>query len=115
MHDGTIEARTRLKLEAETEAQQELADLRLRREAVLAEQEQCIAAETAEHSRQQKRLDMEAKLQHQQNESRQRRESMQQDQLIELEHLRSMNEEKTAFLTSVSAMEVDMTRYLVVQ
>ena len=26
-----------------------------------------------------------------------------------------MNEEKAAFLTSVSAMEVDMTRYLVAQ
>ena len=116
MHDGAIEARTRLKLEAETEAQeQELADLRLKREAIRAEQERSIAAETAEHSRQQKRLDMDAKLQHQQNESRQHRESLQQDQLIELEHLRSMNEEKAAFLTSVSAMEVDMTRYLVAQ
>ena len=50
MHDGAIEARTRLKLEAETEAQeQELADLRLKREAIRAEQERSIAAETAEH------------------------------------------------------------------
>lgn len=116
MHDGAIEARTRLKLEAETEAQeQELADLRLQRESVRAEQERRIAAETADHSRQQKKLDMDAKLMHQQNASRQLRESLQQDQLIELEHLRAMNEEKAAFLTSVSAMEVDMTRYLVAQ
>lgn len=116
MHDGAIEARTRLKLEAETEAQeQELADLRLSREAVRAEQLRKLESQQAEHEREQKHLNDEQKRLEVLAESRQQREELQQNQLVELEHLRAMNEEKAAFMASVADMDVDMTRYLVAQ
>jgi len=116
MHDGAIEARTQLKLEAETETQaQELADMRLERESVRTERKHQIERQQAEHERELARLKVDEGLRQQVAQDRQNRESVQQDNLVELEHLRAINEEKSAFLNSVSAMEVDMTRYLVAQ
>ena len=116
MHDGAIEARTRLKLESETEAQaQTLADMRLKRESVRANQRHEVERQQAEHERELERLRVEEELRQRATQDRVERESVQQDNLVELEHLRAMNEEKSAFLGSVADMEVDMTRYLVAQ
>ena len=57
MHDDAIEARTGLQLQSETERQaQELADLRLAREAERAKQQREIEREQAEHEQRMKQL-----------------------------------------------------------
>src|SRR5437762_7161342 len=63
MHDGAIEARTRLRLEAETESQaQTLADLKLTREADRAAKRREIEATDLEHQNHLRRLAHEEKL-----------------------------------------------------
>ena len=116
MHDGAIEARTELKLESETEAQaQELADMRLKREAERTIQRNEVETQQAQHERELERLRVEEELRQATARDRLERESVQQNNLVELEHLRAINEEKSTFLSAVAEMEVDMTRYLVAQ
>ena len=116
MHDGAIEARTQLKLESETEAQaQELADMRLAREAERTKQRNNVERQQAQHQRELERLRVEEELRQATAREQLERESVQQNNLVELEHLRAINQEKSAFLESVADMQVDMTRYLVAQ
>ena len=116
MHDGAIEARTELKLESETEAQaQELADMRLKREAERTIQRNEVETQQAQHERELERLRVEEELRQATARNQLERESVQQNNLVELEHLRAINEEKSTFLSAVAEMEVDMTRYLVAQ
>lgn len=116
MHDGAIEARTKLKLESETENQaQAIADMRLERESIRAKQMHEAERQEAEHARELEQLKAEEALRQKEARDRQHREGIQQDNVVELEHHRAMNEEKAAFLNSIAGMEVDMTRYLVAQ
>jgi hypothetical protein len=125
MHDGAIETRTRLKLEAETERQtQELADLKLVREQERARRKQEMEKEQVEHQLRVKRMAHEDQLRQQQSEAdaRLRQEQAQQDQAIsterqkqeiELQRRQTQYQQRIAFLKSVQELQVDMTRFLV--
>ena len=116
MHDGAIEARTQLKLEAETEAQaQELADLRQEREFARAEQQRDLERKQAEHQRQLKRLDHDELIRQITAERTSKTNAQQKRYEIEREHQHATNQEKAAFLSSIREMQVDLTRYLVAQ
>jgi hypothetical protein len=124
MHDHAIEARTKLRLEAETERQaQELADLRLGREAERAKQRQQMEATELTHKNRLSRLSYEQsahelqqqrdqELSHRQRELEQEREHERLGNELKVAHQQALNREKAAFLQSVRALEVDMTRYL---
>ena len=116
MHDDAIEKRTALKLEAETERQaQELADLKLAREAEREDTRRSMQREQAEHEQ--------CLLQVQHDGDRERSEADHQQelahrrdiQLADIEHLHSENEERLRFLKEIQGLQVDLTRYLVAQ
>jgi hypothetical protein len=116
MHDSAIEARTALKLEAETERQaQELADLKLAREAERETQRRQMQRAQTEHELQLKHLQHEGELTR--NEAAQQQEIVHRRALqgIELEHLQAENAERLEFLRGMHGMQVDLTRYLVAQ
>lgn len=116
MHDHAIEARTRLRLEAETEEQaQGLADLKLRREAERSKERQAMEVADAahrtgllrgEHDEQmrQKKVELEADLEEQSRKN-----------ALELERQRAANAERAGHLGRMKEMQVDLTRYLVAQ
>lgn len=116
MHDGAIETRTQLKLEAETEDQaQELADLQLTREAVRAEQQREMERAATEHSVRLKRMEHDEQLRRQAAEQEASAEATRQANTIELEHQKATDEEKTRYLATMREMQIDLTRYLVAQ
>jgi len=116
MHDGAIETRTQLKLEAETEDQaQELADLKLAREAVRAEQQREMERATTEHSVRLQHLEHDEQMRRQTAEQEARAEATRQANAIELEHQKATDEEKTRYLATMREMQIDLTRYLVAQ
>ena len=127
MHDGAIETRTRLKLEAETEDQaQELADLKLTREAARAEELQAMETQQTEHGVRLKRLEHEEQLRRLEEErqadadSTRRaneidREHQRESHRIELEHQQATDEEQGRYLATMREMQIDLTRYLVAQ
>lgn len=127
MHDGAIETRTRLKLEAETEDQaQELADLKLAREAARSEQRQAMETQQTEHAVQLKRLEHDEQLRRQgaerqaETEATRRtneveHENQRESHRIELEHQQATDEEQARYLGTMREMQVDLTRYLVAQ
>ena len=116
MHDDAIEQRTALKLEAETEQQaQELADLKLAREAERETTRRDLQRDQAAHEQQLLQLEHEgshlrSKLDHQQQLAQQR-----ELQELELEHLRAKDAQRTKFLAEMQGLNVDLTRYLVAQ
>ncbi len=116
MHDDAIEKRTALKLEAETERQaQELADLKLQREAEREQTRRDIQREQAEHD--QRLLQVEHAGQSKRSEADHKQHLLQQRELqaAEVEHLRGENEERLRFLHEIGGLDVDLTRYLVAQ
>lgn len=116
MHDDAIETRTQLKLQAETEAQaQELADLKLEREAQRAARQREMEVKQAEHAQALKEMAHGQQLRHTAAEQGHRVRHRRIVNEVELEQLRARNEEQTAFLQMDRGMEVDMTRYLVVR
>ena len=127
MHDGAIETRTQLKLEAETENQaQELADLKLAREAVRAEQHQEMETQQTEHAVRLKQLEHEEQIRSQvaereadadaiRNDNEIEREHQRETHRIELEHQQAADEEQARYLATMREMQVDLTRYLVAQ
>lgn len=127
MHDGAIEARTRLKLEAETEDQaQELADLKLLREAARSEQRQDMESQQAQHTVTLKRMEHDEKLRRVEAErqaetdairlaNEAEREHRRASHQIELEHQEAADEEQARYLAVMREMQVDLTRYLVAQ
>lgn len=127
MHDSAIEARTSLQLEAETERQaQELADLKLQREAERAKQHREMQRQQTEHEQQMKQLGHDQSLREQASEHAQmmRQQSDEQEQqvrfqqetnAVELEHIKAKNAEQATLLQSMQQMQVDLTRYLVAQ
>jgi len=127
MHDGAIETRTRLKLEAETEEQaQELADLKLAREAARSDQRRAMETQQTEHAVRLKRLEHDEQLRRQEAErqaetdatrrtNEAEREHQRESQRIELEHQQATDEEQARYLATMREMQVDLTRYLVAQ
>ncbi len=116
MHDGAIEARTQLKLEAETESQaQDLADLKQQRQAVRQQQDQIIQREQAEHEVQLKRLDHDETMRQDLAQSKAQMDTQRERNEIELQRQQALNQEKTKALGSMREMQVDLTRYLVAQ
>lgn len=116
MHDDAIEARTGLKLESETEEQaQELADLKLQREAQRAQKQQDMERLETEHAQRLKQLNHEQVLRQAKAEQEQAATTQREDNAIELEHTRLKNEEQAGYLKSIREMQVDLTRYLVAQ
>jgi hypothetical protein len=114
MHDGAIEARTRLRLEAETEEQaQALADLKLTREAERAQKRRELEAADQEHQNRLLRLEHEEKLRRQRADGEAQLEAKRADHELELSHRRATREERLALLQSMHGMQVDLTRYLV--
>ncbi len=116
MHDDAIESRTGLQLQAETERQaQELADLKLLREAERAKQQREIEREQAEHDQQMKRMShreaMQRKAEHHQQAVAFEKELNE----VELDQERAKNENRASHLKSMREMQVDLTRYLVAQ
>lgn len=83
MHDNAIETRTGLRLQAETEQQaQELADLKLQRDAQRADQKRVMELAAAEHEDRVKRMVHEEMLH--QKESKQRRLREDERQMAEM-------------------------------
>ena len=127
MHDGAIETRTQLKLEAETEDQaQELADLKLTREAARVQERHLMETQQTEHTVRLKRLEHDEQLRRQEAERKgevdaTRRanevehEHQREKHRIELEYLQATDEEKARYLATMREMKVDLTRYLVAQ
>lgn len=127
MHDGAIECRTKLHLEAETERQaQQLADMKLACELErTAKRQQMEEAETR-HGNHLKQLQNEAELQQREAaqkqalEAKRREEDLQlnflrQQKELSLNHERALHEEQTQFFGRMRELQVDLTRYLVAQ
>lgn len=116
MHDSAIEARTRLKLDAETEIQaQELADVQLAREAIRAEKRQEMEAQQTTHNIHLQRLEHDEQIHQQEELHKAEEETRRRVNQIELEHQRATNEEQSRYLATMREMQVDLTRYLVAQ
>ena len=116
MHDGAIEARTRLKLDAETEIQaQELADVQLAREAIRAEKRQEMEARQTEHDIHLQRLQHDEEIHQQQEIQHVEEETRRRVNQIELEHQQAQNQEQSRYLGTMREMQIDLTRYLVAQ
>jgi hypothetical protein len=116
MHDGAIEARTRLRLEAETEAQaQDLADLKIRRELDRAARRRAIEEEDLNHANRLKRLTREEELRQTQSTRAAELEAKRAANDVELQHLAAKNQKRLEFLRAMEGMHVDLTRYLVAQ
>lgn len=116
MHDDAIEARTALQLEAETEKQaQELADLRLERDASRADQQRNMQRQQTEHDQRLKQLAHEQTLREKADEHQQVIRFDQERNEVELELIRAQNAERGSVLSSMKGLQVDLTRYLVAQ
>jgi len=116
MHDGAIEARTQLKLEAETENQaQDLADLKQARDATRARQQQAVEREQTEHAVALKRLEHEERMRRVAAERSAEADAKRESNQITLAHRQATNQERSKYLASMREMQVDLTRYLVAQ
>jgi len=116
MHDGAIEARTKLQLEAETERQaQDLADLKQEREHDRTEKQREIERKQNEHEVRLKRLNHDEQMRRSAAEQKATADAQREQNEIELEHQQAINEDKAKHLASMREMQVDLTRYLVAQ
>lgn len=127
MHDGAIECRTKLHLEAETERQaQELADMKLACELDRTVKRQQMEETETRHQTHLRQLQHEAKLreletsQQQALEARRGEEALtletrQKGNEINLENEKALHDEQAAFFGRMRELQVDLTRYLVAQ
>ncbi len=116
MHDDAIEARTSLQLEAETERQaQELADLKIEREAERAKKQRQIESDQTEHEQRMKQLAHRETLRQLAEEHQQAVTFKKEFNEMELEHEKARNAEQAGYLQAMQGMQVDLTRYLVAQ
>jgi hypothetical protein len=114
MHDGAIEARTRLRLEAETEAQaQDLADLKVRRELERAAQRRAMEEQDLHHENKLKRLSHDETLRQAQATRAAKLEARRAAGELGLQHQAARNQERLGFLRAMEGMHVDLTRYLI--
>ncbi|HYC89971.1 MAG TPA: hypothetical protein VEO54_12220 [Thermoanaerobaculia bacterium] len=105
MHDNAIEARTRLRLEAETEQQaQELADLKLERETRRASMRQKMQEDELHHQNQLKRLAHDELMRQKSAEAE-----------LERRHQEEMNGADLSRLDAMRSLGVDLTPYLIAQ
>lgn len=127
MHDNAIEARTRLRLESETQQQaQDLADLKQRRETEREKERQSAEEARVTHQAHLTALAADARLRataaEKEQELRFARTTREQEIALqtrsaesELAQRQAENREQLAFLGGVAALKVDVTRYLVAQ
>lgn len=127
MHDDAIEARTKLRLEAETEQQaQDLADMKQTREAERERERQTIEEARVTHQNRLTTVAAESKLRLERVQKQQdmelTRAAAEQDldlrkrsHDLELAQRRADNAEQLAFLQGIGGLNVDVTRYLVAQ
>jgi len=116
MHDHAIEARTALKLEAETERQaQDLEDLKLQREADRTTRRREIEQQQAEHKVRLERIADDQALQRARARHEQRAAARRELDRIAQEHQQATDAARAEFLARIKEMQVDLTRYLVAQ
>jgi hypothetical protein len=127
MHDNAIEARTRLRLESETEQQaQDLADMKQQRDAAREQARQTVEEARITHQNHLAAIAAEAKLRVTAGEKEQslrfaRASAEQALQLktksheAELARQTAAHREELAFLSGIAGLNVDVTRYLVAQ
>lgn len=116
MHDGAIEARTALKLEAETERQaQDLADLKQRRELLRQARERDDETALNEHALAIRRRENEEALRLALDKAKQETDLQRETDTARLETLKAENRERESFLRALADIGVDATRYLVAQ
>jgi hypothetical protein len=114
MHDGAIEARTKLKLEAETEGQaQDLSDMKIARERQRTEQQQQMQLAANEHMCRMNRATHEEKLRQGQAEAAAELAKVTGRRAAGLQHTDARYRQRVAFLKEVEGLNVDMTRFLV--
>jgi len=127
MHDDAIEARTKLRLEAETEQQaQDLADMKQQRETDRERANQTLEEARVVHQNRLSTVATEAKLRleraQRQQELELTRTTAEQDldlrrrgHELELHQREADNAEQLRFLDGMGRLKVDITRYLVAQ
>ncbi|MCU0879263.1 MAG: hypothetical protein MUF06_15880 [Pirellulaceae bacterium] len=116
MHDHAIEARTGLKLEAETERQaQELADLKLAREAERDEQRREMERAQTEHEVEIEKLQSTGQLARREETQKQELAHQRELKAVEIAHLEAKNTERLRLLREMQTLDIDLTRYLVSQ
>jgi hypothetical protein len=114
MHDGAIEARTRLRLEAETERQaQELADLKQARERMRSVERHKMEEEEIEHQVRLREVEHQESLRRQGAAAEAELEIRRRAQDAALAHRQELHRERLAYLAGMKGMEIDLTRYLV--
>jgi hypothetical protein len=114
MHDHAIEARTSLRLEAETEEQaQTLADLKLTRERDRTQVRQAMEQESAAHAARLAQAEAEAQITRDRLASDARRDIRDADHRLHLRQRQELDQQKQAFATGMAQAGVDVTRWLV--
>lgn len=127
MHDSAIECRTRLRLEAETEKQeQELIDLKQAREQERMVRQQEMEETGTRHQLklsqltnqsilEQKEADLGQELESKRRTADLDAETHKRRLVLEREHEQAIHEEQTAYYARMRDLQVDLTRYLVAQ
>lgn len=114
MHDKAIEARTRLRLEAETEEQaQQLADLKLARERERTVQRRAMEEEGARHGAALERFQVEERLARERLQADAARAERAADHAQRLGQRQELDRQKLAFSAGMKEAGVDLTRWLV--
>lgn len=114
MHDNAIEARTQLRLQAETEEQaQQLADLKQAREAERAVQRRGDEEIETAHENKMKKIAHDEILRQQLAELQQELDAKRQRNELELQNKSAVHREQATHLKEMREMQIDLTRYLV--
>lgn len=114
MHDNAIEARTQLRLQAETEEQaQQLADLKQAREAERAVQRRHEEEVETAHDNKMKKVAHDEVLRQQQAELQQEIDAKRLRNEVELQNRGAVHREQATHLKEMRDMQIDLTRYLV--
>ena len=113
MHEQSIEMRTRLKLERETEEQaQALADFKQERQFQRMVQQREQEKQQQQHEIAQNKLRYQQEMEIQQQQQTSKREERRLDQEQQLQYQQQCYEQQTHFLTKLQQLNVDLTNYL---
>ncbi len=116
MHDDAIEQRTSLQLQAETERQaQELADLKLAREADREDRRRQMQQAQVQHEQRMEDLKRDGDRKRREADQQQEIAHLREQQAVEIDQLKAENDERLRFLSDIQGLQVDLTRYLVAQ
>lgn len=114
MHDRAIEARTKLRLESETEAQaQELADLKLARERDRTVQRQAMEQDATRHTASLEKLQEEERIARRRLAADASRAERDADHQQRLRQRQELDRQKQVFAGGMRDAGVDVTRWLV--